>query len=324
MSRNSFLSRLYPWLLRLYPAEFRKRYGSEMHLVFEDRARDASRRRLATLGLLSSELRDIFTTALKEHVSACAQIRRRASGHDQEGRNNMIDGLLQDFRYAIRTLVKSPAFVGVAVLSLALGIGANTAIFSIVNGVLFKPMPVHNPDELVAVYATTPRLNVPSQFSYPDYLDYREQNDVFTDIFAHFGVPLSLAERDQPEMVWGEIVTGNYFTGLGAEPVVGRTLIPEDDTTPGAHPVAVLRHGYWERRFGADPSVVGRTIKLNGHEFTLVGVAPKGFTGTKFLGYTPDLWVPLMMHAQVWPESEGLLDMRDANWLQFRARLLAR
>ena len=208
-----------------------------------------------------------------------------------------------------------------AVLSLALGIGANTAIFSIVNGVLFKPMPVNNPDELVAVYATTPRLNVPSQFSYPDYLDYREQNDVFTDIFAHFGVPLSLVDVDQPEMVWGEIVTGNYFTGLGAEPVVGRTLIPEDDTTPGAHPVAVLRHGYWERRFGADPSVVGRTVKLNGHEFTLVGVAPKGFTGTKFLGYTPDLWVPLMMHAQVWPESEGLLDMRDANWLQFRARL---
>ena len=206
-------------------------------------------------------------------------------------------------------------------MSLALGIGANTAIFSIVNGVLFKPMPVNNPDELVAVYATTPRLNVPSQFSYPDYLDYREQNDVFTDIFAHFGVPLSLVDVDQPEMVWGEIVTGNYFTGLGAEPFVGRTLIPEDDTTPGAHPIAVLRHGYWERRFGADPSVVGRTIKLNGHEFTLVGVAPKGFTGTKFLGYTPDLWVPLMMHAQVWPESEGLLDMRDANWLQFRARL---
>jgi predicted permease len=233
----------------------------------------------------------------------------------------MIDGLLQDSRYALRTLANSPGFVAVAVFSLALGIGANTAIFSIVNGVLFKPMPVHSPDELVAVYATTPRLNVPSQFSYPDYLDYREQNDVFTDIFAHFGVPLNLADGEKPEMVWGEIVTGNYFTGLGAEPVVGRTLVPEDDTTPGAHPVAVLRHGYWERRFGADPSVVGRTVKLNGREFTLVGVAPKGFTGTKFLGFTPDLWVPLMMHAQVWPGSEGQLDMRGANWLQFRARL---
>ena len=233
----------------------------------------------------------------------------------------MIDGLLQDIRYAFRTLASSPGFVAVAVLSLALGMGANTAIFSVVNGVLFKPMPVHDPEKLVAVYATTPRLNVPSQFSYPDYLDYREQNDVFSDLFAHFGVPLSLADGDQPEMVWGEIVTGNYFTGLGAEPAVGRTIIPEDDRIPEGHPVAVLRHGYWERRFGADPSVVGRTIKLNGHEFTLVGVAPKGFTGTKFLGYTPDLWIPVMMHEQVWPGSERLLDQRGAGWLQFRARL---
>src|SRR6476469_8890973 len=127
--------------------------------------------------------------------------------------------ILQDLRYSVRVLFKSPGFTAVAALSIALGIGANTAVFSLVNAVLFKPLPVDHPEQLAALYTMEPSSPFPDSFSYPDYLDYRDRNEVFSDLVGHYGVSLSLANSgSQPELIWGELVTGNYFTGLGVKP----------------------------------------------------------------------------------------------------------
>ncbi len=236
--------------------------------------------------------------------------------------------LWQDLRYGARMLLKNRGLTFVAVLSLALGIGANTSIFSLINAVMFKPLPVRNPEQLVALYTTEAQGDFSNAFSYPDYVDYRDHNEVFTALVGHAGIPLSLSSSDaksdggsQPELIWGEAVTGNYFSGLGVETARGRTFTLEEDDAPGTHPVAVLNYNFWQRRFGADASVIGKTLTLNGHDFTVVGVAGKNFTGTKFLGFTPDVWVPLMMYGQLVPESSDRLAQRGSHWLELRGRL---
>ena len=233
-----------------------------------------------------------------------------------------MDTLLQDIRYTFRVLGKKPGFAAVAILSLALGIGANVAVFSLVNSVLFKPMPVKEPERLAALYTTEAQSRIPSGFSHPDYVDYRDNSEVFTDLMGFTGIPLNLsAGGDQPELIWGEMVTGNYFSGLGVETVVGRGFMPEEDLTPNSHPVAVISYSFWQRRFSSDPDIAGKTIKLNNHDFTIVGVAPFGFTGAKFLGFIPDAWVPVMMHGQVMPGSEQILTRRASRFLSLRGRL---
>ena len=230
--------------------------------------------------------------------------------------------LLQDLRYAVKTFIKAPGFTLVAVLSIALGIAANTSVFTLVNAVLFKPMPVPHPEQLVALYTTEPNSSFPGEFSYPDYKDYRDHNEVFSDLFIHYGTPVSLKNsNDKAELIWGEMVTGNYFTGLGVTPAIGRTLTPDDDVAPGAHPVAVLSHNFWRQRFAGDPAIVGRGVRLNGHDFTIIGVAREGFSGTRFVGFIPDVWVPLMMHAQVVPGSEGWLESRGSHSFNVNGRL---
>ena len=233
-----------------------------------------------------------------------------------------MDTLLQDIRYTLRVLGKKPGFALVAILSLALGIGANVAVFSLVNFVLFKPMPVKEPGRLAALYTTEPQSPQPSGFSYPDYVNYRDDSEVFTDLMGYTGIPLNLSfSGSQPEAIWGELVTGNYFSGLGVEPVLGRGFMPEEDRTPNSHPVAVISYSFWQRRFNSDPDIAGKIVKLNNHDFTIVGVAPFGFTGAKFLGFIPDMWVPVMMHEQVWPDSEQILTRRASRFLSLRGRL---
>src|SRR5262245_33297159 len=230
--------------------------------------------------------------------------------------------LWQDLRYAIRTFLKAPGFTLIAVLSIALGIAANTSIFTLVNGVLFKPMPVAQPDRLVALYTTEPGSKYPGEFSYPDYKYYRDNNRSFTDLFIHSGISVSLKNsNDKAELIWGELVTGNYFTGLGVAPSIGRVLTLDDDKRPGGHPVAVLSHNFWQRRFAADPRIVGRIVRLNGHDFTIVGVAREGFSGTRFLGFIPDVWTPLMMHAQMVRGSDNWLEERGGRSLNINGRL---
>jgi predicted permease len=230
--------------------------------------------------------------------------------------------LWQDFRFAVRTFFKTPGFTLIAVLSIALGIASNTSVFTFVNAVLFKPMPVPQPDRLVALYTTEPNSKFPGGFSYQDYKYYRDNNRVFSDLFIHYGTPISMRNAtDKAELIWGELVTGNYFTGLGVQPAAGRTLSPDDDRNPGGHPVAVLSHEFWQRRFAGDPGVIGKIVRLNGHDYTVVGVARAGFSGTRFLGFIPDVWMPLMMHAQVVRGSENWLEQRGTQSFNVNGRM---
>ncbi|HYL72761.1 MAG TPA: ABC transporter permease [Bryobacteraceae bacterium] len=228
--------------------------------------------------------------------------------------------LWRDFRYAFRVLLKSPGFSIVVILSLALGIGANTAIFSIVNAFLLRPMPVDDPDRLVAVYLTAPRwANDIGNFSYSDLLDYRKQNTGFSDLMGSTGLPLTMTDGEKPELIWGEIVTGNYFSGLGVHPIAGRGFLPDEDHAPGEKPVCVLNYNFWRRHFQGDPNIAGRTIKINGHAFTVVGVAPRGFIGTTLFQFIPDVWVPVMMQQTIAPGN--YLEGRGNRWIALRGRL---
>ena len=206
--------------------------------------------------------------------------------------------MIHDIRYAIRLLLKSPAFTAVAVLSLALGIGANTAIFSLVNVILLKPLPVRDASGLASVFLTDQRNPGNLPISHLNFKDLRDQNQVFSDMAAFSFAQVNWSTGSESEQIPAQVVTGNYFSVLGAQPALGRGFLPEEGKTP--HAVAVLSYGFWERSLGKDPNVVGRTITLNRTPFTIIGVAPKGFTGT-LLGGGPSVWVPDAMHAVVQP-----------------------
>src|ERR1041384_3703390 len=188
--------------------------------------------------------------------------------------------LLQDLKFGARLLAKSPVFTAIAALSLALGIGANTTIFTLVNAVLLNPLPVEDPAQLVSVWTTDERNQGSAlgflQLSPMNFRDLRDKNDVFSGVAAHTALPLNITGgTGEPQQVFGEIVSGNYFNVLGAKPLMGRGFLPDEDQTPGAKLVCVLGYGEWQTRFGGDPSIVGRTITLNGQRFTVVGVMPK-------------------------------------------------
>ncbi len=218
--------------------------------------------------------------------------------------------LSHDIRYGIRVLLKSPGFVVAAVLSLALGIGANTTIFTMVNAVFLQPLPVEKPSELMYVYGTDSN-NANSLFggfmpvSYLNFADYRAQNHVFTDMGAYaFPVSVSLAGGEKPTPILPQLVTGNYFSLLGVHISLGRGFLPDEDQTPGARTVAVLSYKFFQRRFGANPSIIGDTVRLNGIPFTVIGVAPEGFEGT-FGVLTPDMWLPVMSYPGLLPTFPG-------------------
>jgi predicted permease len=206
--------------------------------------------------------------------------------------------MLHDVRYGLRMLVRSPAFTAVAALSLALGIGANTAIFSLVNAVLLRPIPVERPEQLAAVFTTDQRNPGNLPLSHLNYKDLRDQNQVFTEIAGFTFAQLNWSTGSESEQIPAQVVSGNYFPVLGAQPSLGRGFLPEEDSRPT--PVTVLSHGFWERSLGSDPAIVGKTLTLNRTPFTVVGVAPKGFTGT-LLGGGPSVWVPMSMHDVVQP-----------------------
>src|SRR6266404_3025979 len=231
----------------------------------------------------------------------------------------------QDIRFGARMLAKHPGFTAIAVLTLALGIGANTAIFSLVKQVLLTRLPVQNPGELVILRSPGPMRGYlwsdgddAQSFSYPMYKGLRDANTVFSGMLARFAIPASIASRGQTERGSGELVSGNYFEVLGVQPALGRLFTLDDDKVPGAQPVVVLSHAYWTRRFGGDSGVLNQSLLVNNTELTIVGVAQAGFTGIQ-VGQSADIFVPLMMKAQMTPERNGLAEW-DNYWLAILAR----
>jgi predicted permease len=238
----------------------------------------------------------------------------------------VIYAALQDVRFAARGLFKRPGFTLVAVASLALGIGANTTIFTMLNSVFLNPLPVAEPGRLAVVY-TEDQTNAAAGFtqvSFPNYEDYRDENQVF-DGLAAWGFPVQtsmIAEKD-PEPVFTEIVSGNYFEVMGVGPALGRFFTPAEDVAEGGSPVVVMSHRFWSRRFGKDPTVLGRSLTLNGITYDVLGVAPEGFQGVNAL-FSPDLWAPFAMFRQILPaQFHDWFDSRRALFLNVGGRLKA-
>jgi predicted permease len=232
----------------------------------------------------------------------------------------------QDLKYALRTLGKNPGFAIVAILTLALGIGANTAIFSLTDQVLLRRLPVRHPEELVILRSPGPSPGRNwndgpggTSFSYLAYKDLRNQNPVFSGLLARFSTQVSVVAQGSSELANGELVTGNYFTVLGVQPAIGRVLDAGDETAPGANNVVVLSYGYWKRRFGLDPGILDKQLVVNGHSLIVVGVSRAGFSGVQ-VGQDPDLFIPITLKAQMTPNWDGLAD-RDDHWLAMIGRV---
>jgi predicted permease len=230
--------------------------------------------------------------------------------------------LWQDLRFGARMLMKKPGFTLIAVVTLALGVGANTAIFTWLKAILLQPLPgVAAGHRLVKLHTVLTRSgNRPIGISYPDYKDYRDRNEVFSGLAVFNADTFNLLDGDgRPARVLGSLVSGNYFDVLGVRAALGRTFAPDEDRTPGTHPAVVVSYGLWRRRFAADPALIGKTIRLNRRDFTVVGVAPKGFGGS-IVGLSLDLWVPIMMAPQL-TSAPDLLNGRASQWLSAIGRL---
>jgi predicted permease len=202
---------------------------------------------------------------------------------------------------------------------MALGIGANTAIFSLVNALLLQPLNVTQQERLMSAYTSQVGGRLHGNTSYPDYLDYKERNDVFSVLAAHTYSPMSLRGVGPPRVVMGQLVSWDYFLALGVEPELGRSFLPEEDETFGTHPVAILSHATWEGQFGSDPTIVGATIRINDYPFTVIGVAPRGFTGL-VTAVEPALWAPLAMAERALVYTPNIQSRIDP-WLQLVGRL---
>ncbi|MFP3939927.1 MAG: ABC transporter permease [Thermoanaerobaculia bacterium] len=240
-----------------------------------------------------------------------------------------MDTLLRDLRYALRTLGRAPLFTAVAVATLALGIGVNSAMFTVVDAVLFRPPPVDRPDELVHVYTSWEEEPYATS-SYADYRDLRDGTDAFTGLIGHSWAIATLQRGARSELLVGELVTGNAFEVLGVEATRGRMILPEDDVGPGAPPVVVLSHGLWQRRFGRDPDVLGSTVRFNGTPYQVVGIAPADFPGIA-PGIAADFWVPAVHVEAIGPAGqinsvhgdpgETALERRGYRWMWIKGRL---
>src|SRR5215472_1286596 len=219
-------------------------------------------------------------------------------------------GLWLDVGYGWRTLRKNSGFAALAVLTLALGIGANTTIFSWINSTLLNPIPGARDTSRIVSLTMGGTVYVPGQFSYPDYLDLRAGSYSFSGLAAFAFRTLDLTGTGKPERLWAADVSANYFNVFGVRPILGRGFVPAEDQKLSGAPVAVLSYSLWQRRFGGDDHILGRTIFLNQHRFTIVGVAPAAFQGT-MTGLRTDLWVPLMMQQQVASGSDWIHDRGD-------------
>jgi macrolide transport system ATP-binding/permease protein len=302
---------LYRRLLSLYPATFRARYGDDLLQAFDDRRTEPRFR--GTLGgarLILFLLRDFMTSVPLAHD--------RRPGR---GVGLIMTDLWQDLRFSTRMLVKNPMFTLAAIATLALGIGLNAATFSAVQGILLRPLEgTERPERLVQMYRQWPGIEFGSN-SIPHYQDVRDRTrEVFESVAGWIFQPMAIAGDGTSERTIGMLVSANFFQTYGVQPLLGRAFVPGvEDRDPGAHPVAVLGHGYWQTRFGADPSVVGRTISINGHPYEIVGVAPEDFRGPISFA-APPIYVPLMMQRRI-DASRDLIASRGSNSMNVVGRL---
>ena len=230
-----------------------------------------------------------------------------------------MDTLLQDIRHGARLLWKSPGFTLMAVLTLALGIGANSALFSVVNAFMLRPLPVDHPEQIMVLANSHPENDHPHNISYLDFQDYRAQSDAFSGMVATDREFIGMSADGHAERIFADFVSGEYFSMLGLQPALGRFFLPEEGKNPGADPLVVLGNAYWRQRFGGDPSVVGKAVSVNGHACTVIGVAPESFHGT-FAIAEIQAYLPLGM-AAINPSSKDLFTKRDSHALNVFARL---
>jgi predicted permease len=235
-----------------------------------------------------------------------------------------LDTIFRDLKYTYRALARTPGFTAVAVLTLALGIGANTAIFSLLDQVLLRLLPVKDPQQLVVLtmkgrhYGSNWGGNA---ISHPMFRDFRDHNEVFSDMFCRFPTSATLSFGQQSERVSVELVSGTYFSTLGVVPAMGRILTPADDVVPSGHPFVVLNYNFWKTRFAGDPQIVGKALNLNNYKMTVVGVAQAGFDGVE-LGFSPKIFIPIMMQPQiVVGNPEDMLKTRRTRWVNTFGRL---
>jgi predicted permease len=217
-----------------------------------------------------------------------------------------METMWQDIRYAVRMLIKNPGFSAIAILSLALGIGANTMIFTVVNAILLRPLPVKDISRLVEVDTVDTKTRVTAAnvtklgMSYPNFQDYARENQVFSGLSCIVGpLPLTWSGGAEPKQVLGQMVTANYFEVLGLTPVLGRFFLPDEDSKPGGNDIAVLSYALWVNKFGSDPTIVGKAVTLNATPYTVIGVGPRGFKGTFIFGNAEEIWIPVSMYPRV-------------------------
>src|SRR6202043_959927 len=231
-----------------------------------------------------------------------------------------MNSLLQDVRYSLRLIAKAPGFAAIAILTLALGIGANTTIFSWINAALLNPVPgLASASEVVSLTLSKPGEN-PFPFTYPDIEAIRDGQQSFTGIAACGFIQMSLAGKAaRPERISGMVASANYFDLLGVRPILGRGFLPEEDTKPGGAPVAVISYRLWQTHFGANPDVIGQTLEINQHPYTIVGVTPAVFQGSQ-TGLRSEIWIPIMMEEQLLPQGDLIHD-HHYFWLGVLGRL---
>jgi len=243
--------------------------------------------------------------------------RIKEDGYDVRG-GRWLETIWRDTRYATRLLIKRPGFTVVAILTLGLGIGANTAIFSVINALLLRPLPIERPGELVTLNTTFQGHSF-TTFSYPNYKDYRDRNQAFAGLIAYQFAPLSMSHEGINERLWGYLVSGNYFDVLGVKAELGRVISTADDETPGAHPVTVISDRCWRGRFGGDSSIIGKDILVNGRSYAVIGVTPPGFNGTEVI-ISPEMWFPMAMEVEI-NVGSNWLNKRDAEYIFVQGRL---
>jgi hypothetical protein len=291
-----------------------------LDIVFRGRREDRLADEVRThLDLLTDEFvnlgmtRDRAQLAARKAFGGADQMKERY--RDQRGLP-LLDWLMQDVRFAFRLIRKNALFSMTAAGSLALSIGALTLAFSAVNAIVFKPLPIAEPDRVYQLQQTGGFIS----WSYPDYRDLKERLDVAT-LAGHRIAMMNVGLEPEPAILWGYLVTGNYFEMLGVTPAAGRFFTAAEDARPGESPLAVLAYDTWQSRFGGRRDIVGSTLAINGMPFTVVGVAPRGFHGTE-VAYRPEIFVPLMMQPQI-ELGSSWLDRRETQNLMAVARLNA-